>query len=83
MDSAWEIEGPAGTLDLIDLDEALERLAKVNQELVRYVELRFFAGRSVKEIAEILETPVPTVERRLRAATAWLREAMGHGRETD
>jgi RNA polymerase sigma factor (TIGR02999 family) len=65
--------GPPG---LTDLDEALERLAAVDPRKARVVELRFFAGLSVEETAEVLEVSVETVGREWRRARAWLLDAL-------
>ena len=54
------------------LDAALERLESVEPELARLVELRFFAGLTVEEIAELLEVSDRTVKRHWRAARAFL-----------
>jgi len=60
------------------LDEALERLAAIDAEQARVVELRFFAGLSVEETAEALALSPATVKRRWALARAWLfRELSG------
>jgi RNA polymerase sigma factor (TIGR02999 family) len=58
--------------ELIALDDALERLKKLNERHSRVVEYRFFAGLSQEEIAEVLGVSVPTVRRDWRLARAWL-----------
>jgi RNA polymerase sigma factor (TIGR02999 family) len=60
--------------DLIALDEALTRLAALDARLVRTVELRYFAGLSVDEAAEVLGVGSATVKRDWAFAKAWLRE---------
>ena len=62
----------ARDLDLIALDDALEDLAKIDARQSRVVELRFFAGLSVEETAEILQMSPATVKREWTAAKAWL-----------
>jgi RNA polymerase sigma factor (TIGR02999 family) len=62
--------------DVLALDGALEKLSRVDAELARIVELRFFAGLSVEETARVLDASTPTVQRRWRAARAWLRSQM-------
>ena len=57
---------------LIALDEALERLAKLDERKARVVELRFFGGLSVEETAEVLRVSVDTVMRDWKMARAWL-----------
>ncbi|MBL9150298.1 MAG: sigma-70 family RNA polymerase sigma factor [Phycisphaerae bacterium] len=59
-------------LDLLALDEALEELAKLNEQQARIVELRFFGGCNVDEIADLLGIASRTVDRHWRAARAWL-----------
>ena len=63
--------------DLVALDDALERLGAVNPRLSRIVELRFFGGMTMPEIAEQLGTPLRTVERGWTMAKAWLISALG------
>jgi RNA polymerase sigma-70 factor, ECF subfamily len=54
------------------LDEALERLERVDAEQARIVELRFFAGLSIEEAAETLGMSPATLKRRWSLARAWL-----------
>lgn len=61
---------------VLDLDAALERLARVDERLVRVVELRFFGGLSVEEAAEVLGVSVPTVKRDTRVARAFLQREL-------
>ena len=64
--------------DLIALDEALVRLAAVNERYGRVVECRFFGGMSIGETAEALGTSPATVKRDWTLARAWLnRELAG------
>ncbi|MBI1853399.1 MAG: RNA polymerase subunit sigma-70 [Planctomycetes bacterium] len=60
------------SIDLVAVDEALERLAAVDGDLVRLVELRFFAGLSIPETARVLDVSTPTIERGWRTARAIL-----------
>lgn len=64
-------------IDMIDLDDCLSDLAVQHQNLVDIVELRFFAGRSLEEIAAILDTSIKTVYRRWLAVKALLRKRLG------
>jgi RNA polymerase sigma factor (TIGR02999 family) len=64
------LEGPP--CDLLDLDDALRQLEEVSPRKVQIVALRFFAGLSMAEVAEILDVPLRTVEREWRFARAWL-----------
>jgi len=59
-------------VDLLDLDEALQSLAAVDQRQARVVELRFFGGLSVAETAEVLHVSPETVHRDWRLAKEWL-----------
>jgi RNA polymerase sigma factor (TIGR02999 family) len=58
--------------DVIVLDEALTRLAEVDAQHARVVELRFFGGLSIEETAEVLEVSPATVKRNWNVAKAWL-----------
>jgi RNA polymerase sigma-70 factor (ECF subfamily) len=58
--------------DLLDLDEALESLAKFDERKSKLVELRFFGGLSDEEIAEVLGVSVRTVLRDWKTARLWL-----------
>ena len=58
--------------DLIALDEALERLARIDERKSRVTEYRFFAGLSVEETAAVLGVSPDTVMRDWRLARAWL-----------
>jgi RNA polymerase sigma factor (TIGR02999 family) len=59
-------------LDLLDIDEALGRLAELDERQARIVELRFFAGLTEVEIAELLGVSERTVKREWEFARAWL-----------
>lgn len=63
--------------DLIALDEALKQLATLHERQARVVELRFFAGLSVREVATLLGCSDRTVELDWRTARAWLRNRIG------
>jgi len=58
------------------IDEALERLAQIDPRQSRIVELRFFAGLSVEETADVLSVSPETVMRDWRLARAWLRNEL-------
>jgi len=58
--------------ELLALDEALDRLARVNVRLARVVECRVYGGLSAAETAEALETSLRTVEREWALAKGWL-----------
>lgn len=57
---------------LLDLDDALERLAQRSPDRARIVEMRFFGGLSIEEIAAVLDSSVSTVNREWRYVRAWL-----------
>ena len=63
--------------DLLDLDEALRKLALVDPVAARLVELRVFAGQSVDESAAILNLSPSTARRTWNYARAWLRREVG------
>ena len=63
--------------DLIALDDALTALAAVDPRRSQVVELRFFGGLSVEEVAEVLHVSPQTVMRDWRLAKAWLRREFG------
>lgn len=58
--------------ELVDIDEALGRLATLDPRMVRLVELRFFAGLSVEETAGVMTLSTRTVKREWQKARAWL-----------
>jgi RNA polymerase sigma factor (sigma-70 family) len=63
-------------LDVLALDEAIERLLVLNERQGMVVVLRFFAGMTSAEVAETLEVSVGTVEGDWRLARAWLRSQL-------
>jgi RNA polymerase sigma factor (TIGR02999 family) len=62
----------AGATELLALDEALQRLAALNERLSRTVELRYFGGLTVEETAESLGVAESTVKLDWQKAKAWL-----------
>jgi RNA polymerase sigma factor (TIGR02999 family) len=66
------VEGGAAGCDLLDLDEALRDLARLDERQARVVELRVFAGLGVDEVAALLEVSDATVERDWRTGRAWI-----------
>lgn len=58
------------------LDEALERLAEIDERKARVIELRYFIGLTAEETARVLDVAVVTVQRDIRFSTAWLAEQM-------
>jgi RNA polymerase sigma factor (TIGR02999 family) len=67
---------PEAALDVQQLDAALTRLAELDPELARLVELRFFGGLSIEETAEVLGVSPATVKRSWATARAWLKREM-------
>lgn len=59
-------------LELLAMDDALTRLGELDPQQARVVELRFFAGLDVEEVATVLGVSSRTVKREWRAARAWL-----------
>ncbi|MCA1617141.1 MAG: sigma-70 family RNA polymerase sigma factor [Acidobacteria bacterium] len=66
-------------VNLVVLDEALNRLAVIDPQQSRVVELRFFSGLSVEETAEALRISPRTVKRDWNVAKAWLRREITTG----
>jgi RNA polymerase sigma factor (TIGR02999 family) len=66
-------------VDVVALDEALDRLAAVDPQQSRIVELRFFAGLSVKETAEAIGISPATVKRDWATAKLWLYNELTSG----
>ena len=59
---------------VLAVHEGLEALSAIHEQVANIVELRFFGGFTHKEIAEIIGTPLRTVERGWQFARAWLRQ---------
>jgi RNA polymerase sigma factor (TIGR02999 family) len=68
--------GEVVDLDILALDQALASLAQFDPRQARVVELRFFAGLSHEEIAELLDVSLSTVKRDWRTARLWLYREM-------
>ena len=64
------------SLDLFALDQALDRLALLDEQQVRIVELRYFAGLDIPETAKALNIAPATVKRDWAAAKAWLKHEL-------
>ncbi len=75
MDDSLAIAG-AGDIDLLDLDEALKDLNDMDPRMARVVELRFFGGLDVAEVADVLGFSKRTIENDWTAARAWLRSRL-------
>ncbi len=70
---------PEPDVDVVALDEALTRLAEFDLRQARVVELRYFAGLGVDEIADVLGVSPATVKRDWTVARAWLRRELEDG----
>jgi RNA polymerase sigma-70 factor, ECF subfamily len=66
-------------LDILELNDALDRLAELDARQAKVVELRYFGGLSVEETAETLDVSVATVKRDWNVARAFLRRALSAG----
>lgn len=62
----------SGDIDVLEIDEALERLAGHNLRLAEIVELHYFGGLTYQELSETLKISEATVDRDLRLAKAWV-----------
>jgi RNA polymerase sigma-70 factor (ECF subfamily) len=69
--------GPPVDVDLLALDEALTRLAAMDPQQSRIVELRFFGGLTMEETAEVMHISPATIGREWRMAKAWLSAELG------
>jgi RNA polymerase sigma factor (TIGR02999 family) len=69
-------EEPVSDVDVEALHDALVKLAEVSKEHARLVEMRYFGGMTVEEIAALDGTSPATVKRSWRAARAWLQHAL-------
>jgi RNA polymerase sigma-70 factor, ECF subfamily len=67
---------PQQSVDLLELNDALELLAATYPEHCQVVELRFFGGMTIEETAEVVGLSHATVERHWSFARAWLRKEM-------
>ncbi len=76
-------EPPISSIDVLDLRDSLERLEAINGDYLRIVEMRFFSGMSVDEIAAALDVSSRTVKRMWRGARAWLSADLGPRIETN
>lgn len=65
------------SMDLLGLDEALEKLEKIDPQQSKIVELRFFGGLSIEDAANVLGISPATVKRDWAAARAWLYREVG------
>ncbi|MDQ2938405.1 MAG: ECF-type sigma factor, partial [Acidobacteriota bacterium] len=78
--SLSKVEGIAtrDDIDVIHLDEALERLEGVDPQKCRIVELRYFGGLTIEETAEVLGVSPAKIKRDWSMARAWLRREISN-----
>ena len=74
--SAADDVGVEPALEVLAVDRALTRLAQLDADQARIVELRYFSGLTVEETAHVLRTSPRTVKREWRLAKAWLYERL-------
>jgi len=72
LDETILIKADERDLDLLALDEAWTRLAEIDAQQARIVELRYFSGLGIEETAEVLGISTATVKRNWNMAKAWL-----------
>lgn len=72
---------PGGSADtsLLDLEEALQALAELDQRKAELIELQYFGGLSFKEMEEVTGLSSSTLDRDLRMARAWLKNEISKG----
>lgn len=75
LDEAMKVPCRAAP-DVIALDDALRDLAKLDERKSRIIELRYFGGLSMEEMAEVMSLSVATLRREMRLAEAWLGRQM-------
>lgn len=73
------MEAPGQGIDVLWLHEALEQLAALDSRQSRVVELRYFAGMSVEEVAGVMGISPATVKREWATARVWLAHHLGSG----
>ena len=78
---AEDLAGPQVPTEIIALDEALQRLAVLDQRKVQVVEMKFFAGLTTEEIAEVLKVSPKTVKRDWTFAQSWLLRELSHSQQ--
>jgi RNA polymerase sigma-70 factor, ECF subfamily len=76
LDETIQIQAADKSIKLIELDEALNRLAKLDERQARVIELRYFGGLTIEETAEVMGISPPTVKREWNMAKTWLRSEL-------
>lgn len=72
LDDALSVPGQQRDVNLMALDDALAELEKLDPQQSRVIELRYFAGLSIEETAEVMSISAATVKREWSTARAWL-----------
>jgi RNA polymerase sigma factor (TIGR02999 family) len=72
LDAALDATDVARVVDVLAIDEALDRLGRLDPDQQRLVELRYFAGLTVEETAHVMGRSPRTVKREWQLAKAWL-----------
>ena len=70
------LQASTADIDLIELDDALEKLESYGERMTRVVEMRFFGGLSIEEVADVLKVDSRTVKRDWRTARTILYDLM-------
>jgi RNA polymerase sigma factor (TIGR02999 family) len=81
LDEAMAVVQSAPEINLLGLNDALERLAQLDERQSRVVELRFFAGLSIEETAEVMHLSPASIKREWQTARAWLYREMSTARD--
>ena len=81
LDEAMAVAQTSVEIDLLGLNDALDRLAELDERQSRVVELRFFAGLSIEETAEVLHLSPASINREWQTARAWLFREMSAPRD--
>lgn len=79
LEEALSVSIEEHDVDFIALDDALNRLAELDEQQAKIVELRYFSGLSIEETAEVLHISAATVKRDWSMARAWLRSELDGG----
>ena len=74
-----QVAAPESSEELLAVDEALDRLARTDPDAARLVELRYFAGLSIAQAADVLGISPRSVDRLWAYARAWLRREIRPG----
>jgi RNA polymerase sigma factor (TIGR02999 family) len=76
LSHAGDLSDDSGAMNVVMLDDALRKLEELEPRAARAMELATFAGMQREEIAEVLHASIPTIDRYLRFARAYVNRAM-------